>query len=257
ELKGFNSVDDLLHVKGITTRILELNSQRMMCRRRPGSEEAARGGPALPGDSQAPVPQVVAEVEEDEEEEGDGSGAWEPGRAGKGSPASGPGANVSGEDSGNIYFYYTIGERWIDYLQRTEDGALLRHVRPKMKRKSENGLDGRALSPGKKLRKGSEYSRTLGPCTPSPTTTFGDLRNAKSGQARRRHIPSVVPPPELQDWLRTFQRWSGPEKLLALDELIDRCEPSQIKYMMQVIEPQFQRDFISLLPKELALYVLS
>uniref|UniRef100_A0A8C3PLQ0 F-box/WD repeat-containing protein 7 n=1 Tax=Calidris pygmaea TaxID=425635 RepID=A0A8C3PLQ0_9CHAR len=123
-----------------------------------------------------------------------------------------------------------------------------------MKRKSENGLDGRALSPGKKLCKGSE---TLGPCTPSPTTTFGDLRNAKAGQGRRRRIPSVVPPPELQDWLRTFQRWSGPEKLLALDELIDRCEPSQIKYMMQVIEPQFQRDFISLLPKELALYVLS
>ncbi|GCB83810.1 hypothetical protein scyTo_0024195 [Scyliorhinus torazame] len=46
------------------------------------------------------------------------------------------------------------------------------------------------------------------------------------------------------------QKWSGPEKLLALDELIDRCETSQIKYMMQVIEPQFQRDFISLLPKE-------
>ncbi|RMB96002.1 hypothetical protein DUI87_27536 [Hirundo rustica rustica] len=95
-----------------------------------------------------------------------------------------------------------------------------------MKRKSENGPDGRALSPGKKLCKGSDYGRTLGPCTPSPTTTFGDLRNAK--------------------------RWSGPEKLLALDELIDRCEPAQIKYMMQVIEPQFQRDFISLLPKEVS-----
>lgn len=40
---------------------------------------------------------------------------------------------------------------------------------------------------------------------PSPTTTFGDLRNAKAGQARRRRIPSVAPPPELQDWLRTFQ----------------------------------------------------
>ncbi|PIO15961.1 hypothetical protein AB205_0186000, partial [Aquarana catesbeiana] len=51
--------------------------------------------------------------------------------------------------------------------------------------------------------------------------------------------------------------WSGPEKLLALDELIDSCEPTQVKHMMQVIEPQFQRDFISLLPKELALYVLS
>ncbi|XP_075347576.1 ribosomal RNA-processing protein 8 isoform X3 [Mycteria americana] len=285
ELKGFNSLDDLLHVKGITTRILELNSQRMTCRRRPSSEEAARVSPGLQGDSKAPVPQVVAEEE-------DVSGPWEPERSGKGSPGSGPEADDSsgrgaqepvsstvcgeqeeeeeeeeeeegscyseeGEDGSNIYFYYTIGERWIDYLQRTEDGGLLRHVRPKMKRKSENGLDGRALSPGKKLCKGSEYSRTLGPCMPSPTTTFGDLRNAKAGQARRRRIPSVAPPPELQDWLRTFQRWSGPEKLLALDELIDRCEPSQIKYMMQVIEPQFQRDFISLLPKELALYVLS
>ena len=31
----------------------------------------------------------------------------------------------------------------------------------------------------------------------------------------------------------------------------------QVRHMMSVIEPQFQRDFISLLPKELALYVLS
>ncbi|XP_071286079.1 ribosomal RNA-processing protein 8 isoform X2 [Agelaius tricolor] len=186
ELKGFTCLDDLLHVKGITTRILELNSQRMTCRRCPGPEGPPRASPAPLGDSEdhrAPAAQ--------------------------------------------------------------------------MKRKSENGPDGRALSPGKKLCKGSDYGRTLGPCTPSPTTTFGDLRNAKVGQARRRHIPPVAPPPELQDWLRTFQRWSGPEKLLALDELIDRCEPAQIKYMMQVIEPQFQRDFISLLPKELALYVLS
>lgn len=38
--------------------------------------------------------------------------------------------------------------------------------------------------------------------------------------------------------------------MLALDELIDSCEPTQVKHMMQVIEPQFQRDFISLLPKE-------
>ncbi|XP_061845778.1 ribosomal RNA-processing protein 8 isoform X3 [Colius striatus] len=285
ELKGFNSLDDLLHVKGITTRILELNSQRMTCRR-PSNSEAARPNPSLQGDSKAAAPQVPAA-----EEEEDGSGPWEPERSGQGSPGSGPEADSSagqvaqepagptvsgeqeeeeeedeeegscyseeGEDGGNVYFYYTIGERWIDYLQRTEDGGLLRHVRPKMKRKSENGLDGRALSPGKKLCKGSEFSRTLGPCMPSPTTTFGELRNAKAAQARRRCMPSVAPPPELQDWLRTFQRWSGPEKLLALDELIDRCEPSQIKYMMQVIEPQFQRDFISLLPKELALYVLS
>ena len=45
--------------------------------------------------------------------------------------------------------------------------------------------------------------------------------------------------------------------MLAIDELIERCEPTQVRHMMQVIEPQFQRDFISLLPKELALSVLS
>ncbi|XP_065452841.1 F-box/WD repeat-containing protein 7-like [Chrysemys picta bellii] len=296
ELKGFNSLDDLLHVKGITTRILELNSQRMTCRRRPSSEEAPGGSPSQQ-EQDAPVPQVLAEEENGvqaawESEESDCSGVeggsgpesdssrvrvgQEPeepaglGGHGRLEPASsrvcgaqeeeeeeGSCCSDEGEDGSDVYFYYTIGERWIDYLERTEEGSLIRHVRPKMKRKSENGLDSRALSPGKKLCKGSEYSRTLGPCIPSPTTTFGDLRNAKPGQGRRRRIPSVAPPPELQDWLRTFQRWSGPEKLLALDELIDRCEPSQIKYMMQVIEPQFQRDFISLLPKELALYVLS
>lgn len=54
---------------------------------------------------------------------------------------------------------------------------------------------------------------------------------------------SSYPPPLLQTW-------SGPERLVALDELIDRCETGQVKHMMQVIEPQFQRDFISLLPKE-------
>lgn len=45
--------------------------------------------------------------------------------------------------------------------------------------------------------------------------------------------------------------------MLAIDELIERCEPTQVRHMMQVIEPQFQRDFISLLPRELALSVLA
>ncbi|XP_024880140.1 F-box/WD repeat-containing protein 7, partial [Temnothorax curvispinosus] len=54
-----------------------------------------------------------------------------------------------------------------------------------------------------------------------------------------------------------LQRWSNAERMLAIDELIERCEPTQVRHMMQVIEPQFQRDFISLLPKELALSVLA
>lgn len=39
---------------------------------------------------------------------------------------------------------------------------------------------------------------------------------------------------------------------MAVDELIQICEPTQVRHMMQVIEPQFQRDFISLLPKEVS-----
>lgn len=48
----------------------------------------------------------------------------------------------------------------------------------------------------------------------------------------------------------TKQSWSHSQRLMALNELIEICEPPQVRHMMQVIEPQFQRDFISLLPKE-------
>ncbi|KAI1238432.1 hypothetical protein IHE44_0013161 [Lamprotornis superbus] len=127
-----------------------------------------------------------------------------------------------------------------------------------MKRKLDHGSEVRSFSLGKKPCKVSEYTSTTGlvPCSATPTT-FGDLRAANGQGQQRRRITSVQPPSGLQEWLKMFQSWSGPEKLLALDELIDSCEPTQVKHMMQVIEPQFQRDFISLLPKELALYVLS
>jgi len=74
----------------------------------------------------------------------------------------------------------------------------------------------------------------------------------------RNLIPDKENPPvEILNWVATFTRWSHAERLLAIDQLIDTCEPQQVRHMMQVIEPQFQRDFISLLPKELALYVLA
>ena len=31
-----------------------------------------------------------------------------------------------------------------------------------------------------------------------------------------------------------FTRWSHAERLLALDQLIDNCEPQQVRHMMQV-----------------------
>ncbi|XP_014216537.1 F-box/WD repeat-containing protein 7 [Copidosoma floridanum] len=77
-----------------------------------------------------------------------------------------------------------------------------------------------------------------------------------------KHVRPIIPtkdnpPPEMNDWLYQFQKWTNAERMLAIDELIERCEPTQVRHMMQVIEPQFQRDFISLLPRELALSVLS
>ncbi|XP_033970190.1 LOW QUALITY PROTEIN: F-box/WD repeat-containing protein 7-like [Trematomus bernacchii] len=126
-----------------------------------------------------------------------------------------------------------------------------------MKRKLDHGPDGRPFSSGKKHCKGNGYLSPASLVQATTPTTFGDLRLANGLSAQRRRVTSGPPPSGLQDWLHIFQAWSGPERLLALDELIDRCETGQVKHMMQVIEPQFQRDFISLLPKEVACTLLT
>lgn len=64
-------------------------------------------------------------------------------------------------------------------------------------------------------------------------------------------------PTELCNWLLTFQRYSNGERILAINGLVKSCEPLQVRHMMKAIEPQFKRDFITLLPKELALQILS
>lgn len=69
-------------------------------------------------------------------------------------------------------------------------------------------------------------------------------------------MQGVQGPAEVDQWLCRFQSWSNSEKNQAIDALISRCAASHVRYMMEAIEPLFQRDFISLLPKELALTVL-
>ena len=103
-------------------------------------------------------------------------------------------------------------------------------------------------------------------CDPAPTSprspgpghpATGFLGGLMRPQGRSMIPDKENPPEDILQWVSTFSRWSHAERLLAIDQLIDSCEPQQVRHMMQVIEPQFQRDFISLLPKELALYVLS
>ncbi|GFO45400.1 F-box/WD repeat-containing protein 7 [Plakobranchus ocellatus] len=106
-------------------------------------------------------------------------------------------------------------------------------------------------SPGKKLRMALVSCHVCG-------QSLAKVPRWRLAQMPRGKIPSKEnPPAKMDDWLKTFQAWSNAERMMAVDELINLCDPTQVRHMMQVIEPQFQRDFISLLPKELALYVLS
>lgn len=69
--------------------------------------------------------------------------------------------------------------------------------------------------------------------------------------------PMTPLPPSIEEWLSIFSSWSIEHKMAALDAIVLQCDSSQLKHLMEQIRPQFQRDFISLLPKELALHVLS
>lgn len=82
-----------------------------------------------------------------------------------------------------------------------------------------------------------------------PTVARRSQRSLKSNQDN-----SSI---DLQQWIAQFKSWTNNERLNAVDRLIEHCDPTQVRHMMKVIEPQLQRDFISLLPRELALKVLS
>ncbi|KAH8303569.1 hypothetical protein KR018_003495 [Drosophila ironensis] len=130
---------------------------------------------------------------------------------------------------------------------------------------SSGGLGG--SSSGDNCRKRIAYDFASTPRSSQhsgPTAVASHLANASpaslSGLGRRTPRSMSTrdnPPPEMQHWLAQFQRWSHAERLVAVDRLIDHCDASQVRHMMKVIEPQFQRDFISLLPREMALFVLS
>jgi len=59
------------------------------------------------------------------------------------------------------------------------------------------------------------------------------------------------------DWITQFLGWSGSNKLDMLEKLISNCNFNELHHVRSIIEPHFKRDFISLLPKELSLYIMS
>lgn len=123
--------------------------------------------------------------------------------------------------------------------------------------------DGIEATPEKKLKpKQNKHGISGGCSTSSPENTLCNrtIPSCDSpGKAvrSRLHSETAKPPDGLPNWLNKFNDWTRDERLIALNDLINLCDMSVVRHMMAKIEPHFQRDFISLLPKELALYVLS
>lgn len=92
----------------------------------------------------------------------------------------------------------------------------------------------------------------------SPSTGDGSVKKSlcEIGMEICRSSVNQANSPDMRHWLNKFNTWSPTERVIAIDGIIKRCNPDQVRHMMQAIEPLFQRDFISLLPRELALTVL-
>lgn len=52
--------------------------------------------------------------------------------------------------------------------------------------------------------------------------------------------------------MKDLQRFRTGDKLTALGGLVHHCDASQIQHLKQLINPLLQRDFIALLPREVA-----
>uniref|UniRef100_A0A6I8NZ51 F-box/WD repeat-containing protein 7 n=1 Tax=Ornithorhynchus anatinus TaxID=9258 RepID=A0A6I8NZ51_ORNAN len=330
ELRGFGSLDDLLRVKGVTARILDLNRPRLLCgdpaprpppqvlshqvraedRSGDGAEEPGAGAEGLGfgGLRRQRRQEERRQEEEEEEEEGAAGRAGPRGRGGReteeeeeeeeegegGLPRRRGARGVGGRRGRpGRCLSLLLGGRGLDGLP-----GRLRHRRPGAAQdETEAGVGaGRAGAvAGEEAVQGPRLPQVPGPpdvrraarrparpgppAPPAPGSSApaagvaahlpgegggpgggrriwaggvgGDTPGTGGGGGtgpRERRGSRPRPP---------CQAWSGPQQLVALDELLDRCEPAQVRHVMQLIQPQFQRDFISLLPKELALHVLS
>ncbi|XP_077519686.1 F-box/WD repeat-containing protein 7-like [Amblyomma americanum] len=227
---GFSRVEDLLTVPGVDAALLQELQLTLTCSPKENFEDTqgSRWGSAsssscgsreeLAASSEAEATSLASSVNRLLQSEG---------------------LPTSDDEEGSCSSTEDMAEGEDDITSTTVAGVQLKRKREVVQR------------PGGKKPCGWETSfssGSAGAATPAPAE---DRTNAAPAAARRtRHPSMLVQPPKLDVWLDTFQSWSHSERLYALDQLIEGCEPGQVRHMMNVIEPQFQRDFISLLPKE-------
>eukprot|EP00057_Strongylocentrotus_purpuratus_P003795 XP_003727375.2 PREDICTED: F-box/WD repeat-containing protein 7 [Strongylocentrotus purpuratus] len=254
---GFNSIQDLTSVPGIGSNVVDINRNRLQCRshhddRTPSTPSSnLRNSHSLSSSSSSSSPSVLTD-----------SLSSPPSHAPNSSSSSHarhrryPHLHTSSSLNQSHHSPNTISTR--NGRRRTiRLGSI---IEPRTESDS-NGNSGACPSPpaqvvGKVLRSG-----------PIAAGGDGDHSGSEPKLTKRKSDSSVNEEastskkacklPKFKICVFLLQNWNQSEKMRALDDLIERCEPSQVRHIMSIIEPQFQRDFISLLPRELALYVLS
>lgn len=115
-----------------------------------------------------------------------------------------------------------------------------------------------------KIKTRSQTARELysnKPCSssklPKCEATPGEDENAVQSFCNISNLASIRPDQATEDWLTTFREWNSKNKLMALEQILEICDHSHIKHVHNFIEPKLQRDYISELPRELVLLLLT
>ncbi|KAI1707334.1 WD domain, g-beta repeat domain-containing protein [Ditylenchus destructor] len=117
--------------------------------------------------------------------------------------------------------------------------------------------ENKSKQPKRPLTETSTYElsvkRFAGPETRKFPKAISELVNqTQCIDAYRGPSPVVI-----ADWLQTFKTMPKETQSEALRELVEFCSPSNVKHLQKFIAPHFQKDFISLLPKELSLKIIN
>jgi F-box/WD-40 domain protein 7 len=95
---------------------------------------------------------------------------------------------------------------------------------------------------------------------------FGDKKKVRSAPASPLSLPStpeseidspMCVPEVVETWVDQYSQLTSDDKMTALLQLMQKCDTSHLKCLKDSIDRQFKRDFISHLPKECALHILS
>lgn len=130
-----------------------------------------------------------------------------------------------------------------------ETNCILIYIEKKDTSPSPSMCNNKSLKPSDKselgqLNQADEIMRSR-TSSPQSTSQNTDVSNSSS-------TPAAV-----QEWLNMFKEWNLRTKMSALEQILELCEYSHIKHVHNYIEPKLQHDYISELPKEVILHMLT